>query len=372
MSSRDLTAGMLTAIAAGTVRPAIFYEGQFADQGSPPVAEMLRLFTGIGTIDWNGYTWTGGSDLLSFSPIKEAADVQAVGFAVTMSGLPSDKIDLALSRIRQGLPGKLWLGLFNNLSTVTTTFDPAAKSTHIALSNSNLTATSDGQNISGLVKSTLFKSEGQLYCEFTIATAGASPEVGLANAAADVDGTNVYLGKDLNSYGYASNGQKAHSSGLTAYAAVWTTGDIISMLVDFDAGTLSFWVNGSDQGVAYSGVAGSFGPAAQTYGTAVITANYGGSAFTYTPPAGYVGWTITPADTLIADPYMLRRGKFDIAVIDRSGDSCTIQAQYEDRLIDLERPRARRYTSADQQRDYPADLGFDYVPSLQDMQILWR
>ena len=192
MSSRDLTADMLTGIAAGTVRPAIFYEGTFADTGSPPAPEMLRLFTGIGTIDWDGYTWTGGGDLLAFSAIKEAADVQAVGFSVTMSGLPSAKIDLALNSIRQGLPGKLWLGLFD------------------------------------------------------------------------------------------------------------------------------------------------------------------------------------AAGALIADPYMLRRGKFDIAVIDRSGDTCTIQAQYEDRLIDLERPRARRYTSADQQRDYPADLGFDFVPSLQDMEILWR
>ncbi len=188
MTTRDLTSGMLTAIAAGTVRPAIFYEGIFA---SSPTND-LHLFTGIGTIDWNGYTWTGGADLLSFSPIKEAADVQAVGFSVSMSGLPAAKIDLALTKIRQGLPGKLWLGLFD------------------------------------------------------------------------------------------------------------------------------------------------------------------------------------AAGALIADPYMLRRGKFDIAVIDRSGDTCTIQAQYEDRLIDLERPRARRYTSADQQRDYPADVGFDFVPSLQDMQILWR
>ncbi|MBI4290320.1 MAG: hypothetical protein HY661_02430 [Betaproteobacteria bacterium] len=162
------------------------------DAGESPGERYVRLFTGLGTIDWNGVTWTGGGDLLAISPIEELAAVEAVGFSVTVSGIDSNDISRALNSMRQGYPGKLWLGLFDS------------------------------------------------------------------------------------------------------------------------------------------------------------------------------------SNQLIDDPYMLRRGKFDITVIERTGETCTIQVNYEDRLIDLERPRGGRYTSADQQARYPTDRGFDFVPSLQDMQILWK
>ena len=40
-------------------------------------------------------------------------------------------------------------------------------------------------------------------------------------------------------------------------------------------------------------------------------------------------------------------------------------------LIDLNRSRVRRYTNEDQQIDYPTDVGFEYVQSLQDFEIKW-
>ncbi len=178
------------------------------------------------------------------------------------------------------------------------TLDPAAKSTHIALSNGNLTATSDGGIVAGIAKSTSFKSSGKWYCEFTITTAGASPEIGLANSSAPVDGVSLYLGKDADSYGYASNGQKAHNSGLVAYGAVWTDGNVISMLFDADADTLIFWKNGETQGTAYNSITGSWTPALQTYGSCVITTNFGATPFVYTAPAGYLGWSNDTTDVL--------------------------------------------------------------------------
>ena len=48
MAERELTAAMLTAIAAATVRPAIFYEGEFVDSGEAQA--FLRFWTGTGTI----------------------------------------------------------------------------------------------------------------------------------------------------------------------------------------------------------------------------------------------------------------------------------------------------------------------------------
>src|SRR5690348_17133335 len=110
MASRDLTATMAAAVQAAVVRPAIFYEGEFYSAGSPS-AQFLRLWTGMGDLVWNGYTWTGGGNLLAISPIEESTRIEALGFSVTLSGMPSALISLALQSIRQGKPGKLWLGL---------------------------------------------------------------------------------------------------------------------------------------------------------------------------------------------------------------------------------------------------------------------
>lgn len=80
---------------------------------------------------------------------------------------------------------------------------------------------------------------------------------------------------------------------------------------------------------------------------------------------------LTAAGVLADEPYLLKRGKLDVAVIDDEGELCKISVNYEDRLIDLERSRERRYTSADQQLDYPADLGFDQVAALQNLDLPW-
>jgi hypothetical protein len=48
-----------------------------------------------------------------------------------------------------------------------------------------------------------------------------------------------------------------------------------------------------------------------------------------------------------------------------------VSISYESRLIDLERSRESRYTNEDQQRAFPGDRGFEFVPSLQDLSLTW-
>ena len=54
-----------------------------------------------------------------------------------------------------------------------------------------------------------------------------------------------------------------------------------------------------------------------------------------------------------------------------SGGISTVTLTAESRLRDLERVRTRRYTDADQQSRFPGDKGLEYVPSLQDKQLIW-
>lgn len=184
MSSRELSVNVLAELAAGKFSPVHLFEAEF-------VTGWLRLWTGLGPIAWNGQTWTGAGNLVGVSAITETSDSRAVGITISLSGMPSSLIALALTEARQGKIGRVYLGFIN------------------------------------------------------------------------------------------------------------------------------------------------------------------------------------AAGAVIADPYKSFEGRLDVPEIADQGDTCTISISYESRLIDLERPRERRYTGEDQRLDYPTDRGFDNVPGLQDAVILW-
>lgn len=56
---------------------------------------------------------------------------------------------------------------------------------------------------------------------------------------------------------------------------------------------------------------------------------------------------------LIADPYKLFTGSTDVPSIDEGPDTSVVTISAENRLIDLDRARARRYTPEDQNINYP-------------------
>jgi len=102
--SRPLTAEMLAAIVATTVHPALFYEGEWS-------GGFVRLWTGIGPKDWDGKTFTGAGDLLGITPIEETDEVKASGVTLTLTGVRSQDIALALAEPGRNLPGKIWFAL---------------------------------------------------------------------------------------------------------------------------------------------------------------------------------------------------------------------------------------------------------------------
>jgi hypothetical protein len=74
---------------------------------------------------------------------------------------------------------------------------------------------------------------------------------------------------------------------------------------------------------------------------------------------------------LVADPYMLFAGSMDVMTISDGTKAATITLSCENRLIELDRPRERRFSNFDQNIDFPGDTGLQYVNSLQDLQIFW-
>ena len=57
--------------------------------------------------------------------------------------------------------------------------------------------------------------------------------------------------------------------------------------------------------------------------------------------------------------------------IDEGPETATIALNLENRLIVLDRAKERRYTHEDQQLSFAGDLGFEFVPDLQDKEIIW-
>lgn len=148
------------------------------------------------------------------------------------------------------------------------------------ISNANLGWT--GGAGSTYVHSGFGMSSSKWYCEMTVAAVGSTIGLGIYSASAigTVNGTK--------SRGYLSSGVKYSNGSTSAYGATFTTGDVIAMAIDVDAGTLEFYKNNVSQGVAFSDIAsdlwfvtiqGGISPAANI--------NFGQRPFTYTPPSGY-------------------------------------------------------------------------------------
>ena len=105
--ARALTAGMLAAMATGVLRPLILYEGEFS-------GGTVRLFSGYGTLDWNGNTFTGSGQMLNITAIQEVSGLQAINFTVSLNGELPSLIALALGQVRRGKSGSVWLGLLDD------------------------------------------------------------------------------------------------------------------------------------------------------------------------------------------------------------------------------------------------------------------
>jgi hypothetical protein len=74
---------------------------------------------------------------------------------------------------------------------------------------------------------------------------------------------------------------------------------------------------------------------------------------------------------VVADPFQSFAGRLDVPTIDEGAEAASISITAESCLVDLNRSHERRYTHEDQQIDYPGDLGFIFVPSLQEWNGIW-
>jgi hypothetical protein len=106
--SRDLSTNTLESIEGDVVYPFFAIELNFD-------SETLRMWTGQGTLVLeDGTQWIGTGQLLDISAIEETAEMAVKGATITLSGVPSEVLSLALSEPYQGRVCNIYFGTFSS------------------------------------------------------------------------------------------------------------------------------------------------------------------------------------------------------------------------------------------------------------------
>lgn len=101
--SRDIGTGIATALEATEVQP-FFGVQLFLD------SESLFFWTGLGDLTVGSVTYIGTGQFLKVSEMEETAEIAARGATITLSGIPSNLISLALTEPYQGRVCKIMFG----------------------------------------------------------------------------------------------------------------------------------------------------------------------------------------------------------------------------------------------------------------------
>jgi hypothetical protein len=105
--SRELSDAVASALEDAVVYPFFAVELLFDGEN------VLRMWTGVGTLVYNSVEWFGTGNLLNISSVEETTEISAKGATVTLSGVPSEVISLALSEPYQGRICKIYFGMFS-------------------------------------------------------------------------------------------------------------------------------------------------------------------------------------------------------------------------------------------------------------------
>lgn len=179
------------------------------------------------------------------------------------------------------------------------------------------------------------------------------------------------------------------SSEMQAVATAGTVRPILLIESDFDSGAINLW-NGIGQlnygGKTYIGAGNLLAvePVSESTdlranGTSVTLSGINNTLVGLAKDEDYQGRALTVKlgamdenNDVIADPVIMFSGFMDTMMLTESGDSSSITIDVENKLIQMDRSKVRRFTDNDQRIDYPNDDGFSFVAKIQDREINWN
>lgn len=173
----------------------------------------------------------------------------------------------------------------NAQPVATNAWSPTDKGTSVTLSNSNLTA---GFSATGMVRSTVFKTEGKWYWEFTPLDVSGGLDVGVTGPTSSLETYVGISGQPNDSWGYWSYGYFLNQV-TTVTALTYQVGDTIGVALDMDNKTVQYYKNSIAAGQLITGLGNKIYAAASTVssGAGLVSVNFGATPFVYGPPSGF-------------------------------------------------------------------------------------
>jgi hypothetical protein len=73
----------------------------------------------------------------------------------------------------------------------------------------------------------------------------------------------------------------------------------------------------------------------------------------------------------IADPFIVFRGRMDVMTVQTGAETCTVEVQVTNRLVDWERPKRVLFSDEEQRRRHPGDTSFRYASGMAEKNVVW-
>jgi hypothetical protein len=151
--SRDLTTTVLNALDDEVVYPFFAVDIDFS---SGP----LYVWSGYGDLTIGSKTYIGVGTLMNVSSVEETTEIEAKGASITMSGIPSSFLSLALQEPYQGRECRIYFGMTSGPSDYVEIFSGE-------LDQMNISENADTCTISVTAENILIKLERPVVRRFT-------------------------------------------------------------------------------------------------------------------------------------------------------------------------------------------------------------
>lgn len=151
--SRDITTPVSNALDEAVISP--FFAVDIDFDTAP-----LYVWTGYGDLTIGSKTYLGAGHLLNISSVSETTEMEAKGATLTMSGIPSSFLSLALQEPYQGRECRIYFGITSSPSDYVEVFSGE-------LDQMNIEEQADSATISVTAENVLIKLERPVVRRFT-------------------------------------------------------------------------------------------------------------------------------------------------------------------------------------------------------------
>jgi hypothetical protein len=322
------------------------------------------VWTGIGDLDWNGHTWKGVGNLANVGAITEGVAVQAEGTSVSLAGIgfsdipwpgplatpPAPPVTVPAGQSVAWSFASKWSAPSSGSGAGGWSFSTSATAATGTLAN-------DQTNFEANCLAGWWDFPLPLEIPAGAIITGIYPVAIVAAGPAPPSTVYVRVGAagGVLDAGWGETGTTFLGPELTTLTGATVQASIFNQ----STGTVGLDVTFVGMAVYYVGSPTT--NASMVY-EALNDIRTGGPA--------KIWFGLMQGGAFLGTPYQVFSGMVDKPTVNTGPDASTIALALENRLVNLQRPNNRKYTTADQHLYYPDDMGFNWVEILQELSLI--